>query len=113
MKTAYFAPPYQPDPEKPVEFELRPLRFGDFGDLISSHNRAGIPSTEQLASVFSRYVVNWRGIDAECTPENRASVLRADDLSFGHPVAAWYGWSLAIARHLTDQATLSEIERKN
>lgn len=102
-----FRPAHQPDPEKPVEFELKPLSMPTFFRLQASINRDGNPSFEDCVAIFQNNVVSWSGLPQECTANAKQAMLS------GEANPDLYIWLGQLAGELYTRALLKGSERKN
>lgn len=108
----WYKPEHQPDKEKTVEFELKPLGMRQYIRLDTSYGHESDPAwratlQDDCEHVFLANVVNWRGFDIPCDQEHRKKVL-SGEASFD-----WLRWVGEIAATLLLRATLKESERKN
>jgi hypothetical protein len=71
------------------------------------------PATEAVHACFVRHVINWRGIDAECTPINRQKIVSANGPLFGFALVDWLQWTRRVAIVAFNEASMTEEERKN
>lgn len=113
MTPEWFKPTHQPDPDKPVEFQLRPLAVPELYEVQVSMDPRGIPGFDAMAATFTRNVVGWRGIEADCTPQARAAAMAATESVHGVTRREWMVWGGQVTGHLYRQAMLEEPERKN
>jgi hypothetical protein len=102
-----FTPAYQPKPEAPVTFQLRPLNLASLHDHFQRHyNRNHEPGWADHSAVFVQNVIGWTGRSEDCTPKVRAQLASGDDLD-------WYIWIGQISGELYTRALLKDNERKN
>lgn len=109
----WYKPDYQPNPATPVEFQLKPLDLRTAYETAATRYGNGMLAPDALLFIFSRNVLDWRGIDAPCTPDNRTAAMRTDDTVFGNSLGTWMVWAMDVGTHLTKQAMLTDEERKN
>lgn len=103
----WFKPQHQPDVEKPVEFELKPLDQQQYYQLRRSVGSDSSPSWDQITDYFLNNVSAWKGVDKDCTGQNRRAIL------IGEASGDWNIWLGEIAGELYVRATLRSAERKN
>lgn len=107
----WFTPNYQPNPDAPVEFQLKPLDQETL--YIVQHNKGMnvTPAWPGIKAAFEKGVVGWKniaidGTAAEFSPANAYKILR----QVGD--ADWMIWLGAIGGELYNNAFLSAEEKK-
>jgi hypothetical protein len=108
FETFTFKPSHQPDPDQPVEFNLRPLDNPTLFRLLNGYGSEGGLQFEDLLMVRDRCVVGWKGLPQEFSPEARRALLAGPVADFDAQL--WIG---QCARELYHRAVLKEVERKN
>ncbi len=103
----WFKPAHQPDEEKPVEFELKPLDNPMLFRLLKGYASDDGLQWEDLSAVLTYHVTGWRGLPEEYAPHVKRTMLAGEaniDLQW------WLG---EIAKELYRAAVLKDSERKN
>jgi len=101
-----FKPAHQPDPEKPVEFDLRPIDQATGFRMIKCFGGSGL-EFEDMVSVLRHNVVGWRGISVEFSDKAKAEFL-SGEFDYDHQV-----WIAECAQELYTRRVLTRAERKN
>lgn len=106
----WFTPSYQPNPDAPVEFELKPLDQETLHTIQASF-QDGVPRWRGIKAGFENGVAGWKnisidGASAEFNPKNVQHILK----QVGS--ADWMIWLGAICGQLYTNAWLSDEEKK-
>ena len=112
ITTYWFTPDHQPKPDEPVEFELRPLDLRMAYEVQVTMHENGAVASEAVRAIFTRFVLNWRGVSEPCTPENRRKVLDTSGDIFGFPMRDWLIWTGHASRDAFLKSILTEEEKK-
>lgn len=102
-----FKPEHQPDPDKPVTFELKPLNNPMLFRLINAYGSEQGASWTDLCDVMSQNVVGWSGLPQEYSKTAKAELLTGEG---NVDLLMWLG---QCARELYNRAVLKATERKN
>lgn len=102
-----FQPAHQPDPEKPVEFELKPLDNETFYQLARSLGNDGSPSWNDCVTVLRKNVCGWSGLDQAYSHSSKMGLI------LGKANKDIVAWLAQCALELYRQVELPESERKN
>lgn len=107
----WFTPSYQPNPDSPVEFELRPLAQETLHEVQASFNALGNPTWPGIKAAFEKGVTGWRNItlggeSIDFAPKNVRAIL----LQVGS--ADWLIWLGQICGSLYANAFLTDEEKK-
>jgi len=103
----WFKPLHQPNEAEPVSFELRPFNMEALDRVRRSLKRDREPSWVDMAAALNKNVTNWKGVEAACTPENRAAILS------GEASTDWINWLQEIVAELCVHSHPGDAERKN
>jgi hypothetical protein len=108
----WYAPSYQPDADRIVEFQLKPVDQETLFAIQSSMNERGGATWPGVKAAFESGVVGWKNVDidgapAEFSRKNAAAILR----QVGS--ARWMIYLGLIAGELYANAFLSDEEKKS
>lgn len=107
IDTFTFRPSIQPDPDKPVEFTLRPADNPTLFRLIKAYGSDTGIEFADCTHVLDRFIVGWTGLEQEYQPSTKRSLLTGE----GN-----YDALLLVSqcvRELYERAVLRGKERKN
>lgn len=102
-----FTPAVQPDPEKPVEFTLKPIDNPTLFRLTKAYGRPDGLDYEDLVHVLERHVVGWEGLSDPYSPHAKRDLLKGEG-NMGLLMLLGQ-----CANELYNRQALKEADRKN
>lgn len=101
-----FTPSHQPDPDKPVQFDLKPIDQRMGFRLVQCFGGAGL-EFEDLVAVLKSNVVGWSGLSVPYSEQAKREFL-AGEFDYDRQF-----WIAECARELYKRRAPGAAERKN
>ena len=110
LSPSWFKPAWQPSPEQPVEFRLRPLPLPALVDIRATWTGRQ-PSGAGFAAALRGGVIGWRNVRRGDDPVEFSDAALESFIE--QPTQDFWVWSHQLVLELVIRATPSEAERKN